>query len=217
MLRFLLVVVELFRVLPWWGAAGVLILFAISLVALGRYLVYRLQRDLTLAVAQQGQPLENALVEVHSVEPTDPPLESSLIGLDPDDEDYDPELDGGVVIDDSDYFLIDATIAPRDPEANWDPTALAVVNAAFVPQEELEACLETGLVHTLEVWRDGNFAPQQEGELTGPQRLRMLVAVPKGLRQAKFAYHFTYFGKVTLPASRPRHLLAPATSAAACT
>lgn len=201
MLRLILLVIDLFRWLPWWGAVAVLAGLAAGLWALGKYLMYRLHRDVTSAVLAQGTPLSDAIVEVHSIEPAPSPTEPALIGLDPDDENYDPELDDFDQPGTTDYFWIDATIAPHDPEAEWDPTAVFVVQRDFEPEEELDFCEEMGLIHTLEIWRNGEFIPHRSSDVAGPQRLRMLLAVPHGLTNAKFAYHFTYFGSVTFPAA----------------
>jgi hypothetical protein len=57
-----------------------------------------------------------------------------------------------------------------------------------------------GLVRSLEVKRGGAFVAQGSGNVVGPQRLRILFAVPHGLVNAKFAYHFTYFGSLILTA-----------------
>jgi len=201
MLRLILLVVDLFRWLPWWGAVGALTLLAVGLWGLGHYIFYRLHRDLTAAVLAQGTPLTDALVSVHSIEPVNAPAEPSRIALDEDDEEYDPELDE---IDDpasTGYFQVDVSVAPHDPQAEWDPTAIWVVQRDFEPEEDLDLCEEMGVIHALEVWRNGEFVPHQEGNVTGPQRLRMVLAVPHGLTNAKFAYHLTYFGSVTFPAA----------------
>jgi hypothetical protein len=200
MLRLVLFVADLFLLLPWWGAVGVLLFGAVGLWVLGKSLVYRLTHDVTQAVIAQGTPLTDALVNVHSVEPAEPPSGPSLIGLDPDDEDYDPELDDLESTAGTDYFRVEATIAPHDLEAEWDPSILFLVPHDFEPEDDLVISETMAVVHTLEIWRNGKFAPQGEGDVTGPQRLRMLFAVPHGLKHAKFAYHFTYFGSLALPA-----------------
>ncbi len=201
MLRLVLLVVDLFRWLSWWGALAVLAGMVVGFVALAKYFWYRLERDIVRAVSDQGQPLTDALVSVHLVESAAPPTEPSPLNLDPDDENYDPDLDGAIPTDEAaDYYWIDATVAPHDPQAEWDPSNLALVRGNFEPKEELELCMDTGLLHTLEIWRDGAFAPQGEGLVTGPQRLRLLFAVPHGMIWVKFAYHFTYFGDFALPA-----------------
>jgi hypothetical protein len=201
MFRLIILVIDLFSWLPWWGAVAALAGLVAALWVTGQYLVHRLRRDLTAAVLAQGTPLADALVDVHSIEPAAPPADSALIGLDPDDENYAPEL--GELEDEAatHYFHIDATIAPHDPESVWDPSAIFVVPHDFVPAEDLDFCGEMGIIHTLEVWRNGGFANHRGGDVTGPQRLRMLFAVPHGLTHAKFAYHFTYFGSLTFPAS----------------
>jgi hypothetical protein len=201
MLRLLLFVADLFLLLPWWGAVGVLVFLAAGLWVLGKYVVYRLTRDVTAAVMAQGTPLADAIVNVHSVEPAEAPGEPSLIGLDPDDEDYDPELEDLESTAGTDYFWIEATIAPHDLDAEWDPSILFLVPQDFEPEEELMICETMAVVHTLEIWRGGAFVPHGAGDVKGPQRLRILFAVPRGLRQAKFAYHFTHFGSLTLPES----------------
>jgi hypothetical protein len=200
MLRLLLFVADLFLLLPWWGAVGVLVFGAAGLWALGKYIVYRLMRDATQAVIAQGTPLTDALVNVHAVEPAEPPTGPSLIGLDPDDEDYDPELDDLESTAGTDYFWVEATIAPHDLEAEWDPSILFLVPFDFEPEEDLVISETMAVVHTLELWRNGQFVRPRESEVTGPQRLRILFAVPHGLKHAKFAYHFTYFGSLALPA-----------------
>jgi hypothetical protein len=201
MFRLIIFVVDLFCLLPWWGAIAVLAGLAVGLWSAGKYFVYRLRRDATAAVLAQGTPLADALVNIHLVEAAEPPAESALTELDSDDQNYDPELDEADAAGTTHYFLVDATIAPHDPEAVWDPSAIFVVQRDFEPEEELDFCAEMGVVRTLEVWRDGEFRQHRDGEVTGPQRLRMLFVVPHGLVNAKFAYHFTYFGSLTFPTS----------------
>jgi hypothetical protein len=200
MLRLLVFVADLFLLLPWWAAVGVLVFVAAGLWALGQYVVYRLTRDVTAAVIAQGTPLTDAIVNVHTIEPAETPGEPSLIGFDPDDEDYDPDLDDLESTAGTDYFWVEATIAPHDLEARWDPSILFLVPQDFEPEEDLVICETMAVVHTLEIWSRGTFVPQGDGDVTGPQRVRMLFAVPRGLTQAKFAYHFTHFGSLTLPA-----------------
>src|SRR5438477_607961 len=83
----------------------------------------------------QGTPLTDALVNVHSIEPVEAPTGPSLIGLDSDDEDYDPELDDLDATAATDYCWVEATIAPHDLEAEWDPGILFLVPHDFEPEE----------------------------------------------------------------------------------
>lgn len=205
-MRLILFVVDLFVLLPWWGAAGVLVFLAGGLWALAHYFVHRFQREVAEAVKEQGKPLADALVTVHSVKPAEPPTTPSLLDDsddefdDSDDEFDDSEMNGSFATDDCSFFWIEATIAPQDGQAAWDPSVLALVPADFQPDVEFEFSGQTALLHTLEVRRNGRFEPQGSKNVTGPQRLRLLFAVPQDVREAKFTYHFTYFGKVAFPA-----------------
>jgi len=201
MLQLVNFVLSLFVLLPWWAALGVIAGIVLALFAGGWYVVHRLRRDLTDIALNMGKPMEDAIAQIHSVTPAPMPEGPSSIDADEDDENYDPELDGDWDDEGCRFFWIDATITPQPPETLWDPTTLVLVNADWSPEEDLEICEETGIPHTVEVWREGRFAPLSDGLLTGPQRLRMLFAVPENSKDVKFGYHFTYFGRLTLPAA----------------
>lgn len=200
MLRLLLFVVNLFGLLPWWGAVLVLGGLALGLYALAKYLFHRMHSDIVQAITEQGVPLTDALVSVHAIEHSEVPT-APAFDDDPDDDDFDPSIDGNLTEDEADYYWIDATIAPVDPATEWEPSALSLVAFDFEPSEELEATDRVGLLHTIEVLRGREFVTLGEGSVTGPQRLRMLFAVTKELLDVKFGYHFTYFGRVELPAA----------------
>lgn len=201
MLRILMFVVDLFVLLPWWGALGVLAAIGVGLYLLGHYIVHRIFKDTVQAVLDQGKPLQGALATVHSVQPAVPPAESSPFDSTPDDEDYDPDLDGNWGEEDGFFFRIDATITPKTPDTSWKPSALSIVPADFEPSEDLEFSEHTALLHSVEIQRNGRFEPLGDESVTGPQRVRLLIAVPSELQDAKFAYFFTYFGRVTIPAA----------------
>jgi|SRR5579863_192747 len=206
MLQLINFVLNLFVLLPWWGAIGILAALAIGFWALAHYVVFRLQREVAQAVKAQGEPLTNAVVTVHSVKPAEPPTTPSLLEDaddefdDSEEEQQDPEQDEAFAPDHFAYFWIEATIAPQESQAVWDPSMLAMVPADFEPDSEFEFCGQTALLHTVEVCRNGRFKPQGAQNVTGTQRLRMLFAIPDDVREAKFAYHFTHFGTVALPA-----------------
>jgi len=203
MLRLIEFVVSLFVMLPWWGALGVIGGLILSLYIAGWYIVHRLKRDLVGAALESGKALTDAVVQVHSVEPAAKPEGRSAIDGDEDDEDFDPELDGDWDDEGCRFVWIDATISPESPETIWEPTTLTVVKSDWTPSEDLEICEEMGIPHTVEIWRNGRFAPFAGGPVTGPQRLHMLFAVPENAKHVKFGYHFTYFGRLTLPEGIP--------------
>jgi len=203
MLQFLNFVTNLFLLLPWWGAVGVLISLAIGFWGLGHYLMYRFRQEIEGAIKEQGKPLAGALVTLHSVKAVEPPTEASQLDEDDDefdDEDLDGEPDGEFATDDFGYFMVEATIAPQAAQADWDPTALVLVPADFKPETDFEFSSGTALLHTLEVWRNGEFQSHRAGTVSGTQRLRLLFAIPQEVREAQFSYHFTTFGRLAIPA-----------------
>ncbi len=200
MLRLFVFLANLFQMLPWWGVLAVIVGLVAVLFLLAKYALSKFELDLIKSVASQGVALTDAVASVNSVQPAPAPVERSAYDIQPEDEEYDPEIDDEWPSEDEvAHFTIDVTVAPRQPDAAWDPSALSVVRADFQPQEDLEFCMETGLLHTVEVYRNGRFEPHRQGNVTGPQRLRLLVALPHGVSDVKFAYHFTYFGRATLP------------------
>ena len=115
------------------------------------------------------------------------------------DESYDPEYDDDWNDDEGTEFCwIDATIAPQNPVAPWEPGMISLVPAEFEPDEALEVPGLIGLPHTIEILQEGRFVPYGNELVCGRHRLRMLFAVPQDLHDARFAYQFTYFGSVSL-------------------
>jgi hypothetical protein len=198
-------IIDLFLLLPWWAALGVLAALFIGFRLYAKHLFNRMMNNVTEDIVAQGTPLVDAVVSVHSVQPTGVPEQPSPFDSDPEDEHYDPDLDGNWTAEDGEFFLVDATIAPQQPDVVWTPGNLSLIRADFEPEEPLEACMEVGLLHSAEILRDGRFVPLGEGEVTGPQRLRMLFAATPGMAEAKFAYHFNYFGRVPLPTAVAAH------------
>jgi hypothetical protein len=207
MWQFLNFVTNLFLLLPWWGAVGVLISLAIGFWALSHYFVYRFRQEIEGTLKEQGKPLAGAVVTLHSVKSVEPPTAASPLD-DADDEFVDEDLDGELdeetggesATDNFGFFMVEATIAPQAAQADWDPTALVLVPADFKPETEFEFCIETALLHIVEVWRNGEFKSHRAGAVSGTQRLRMLFAIPQEVREAQFSYHFTTFGRLAIPA-----------------
>lgn len=203
MLQFVNFVLNLFLLLPWWGATAVLIGLAISLWGAGHYVMYRFRREIEGAIKEQGKPLAGALATVHSVKTVETPTEASQLDDDDDefdDEDLGEESNGEFATDDFGYFQVEATIAPQAAGADWDPTALVLVPADFKPETDFEFSSGTALLHTVEVWRNGEFQSHRAGTVSGTQRLRLLFAIPQEVREAQFSYHFTTFGRLAIPA-----------------
>jgi hypothetical protein len=196
---YLLLAVDLFHWLPGWGAAAVLLSLAIGLWALGRFLAFRFQSNINAAIRHCCEPLRDALVDVHSVESAEKPARQMAGACDGDTAESDSDLGSLDFADDVDWFWVEATITPRDRTASWEPRQLEMVASEFNPTEDFEVCEEAAALHTVEVWRNRKFAPQREKTVTGPQRLRMLFATPSYVHDAKFACHYTCFGRIELP------------------
>jgi hypothetical protein len=199
MLQLLNFVTNLFVLLPWWGATAVLIGLAVSLWGAGHYVMYRFRREIEGAIKEQGKPLAGALATVHSVQAVEAPTSASELDefddeFDDEDPEGDPEADG------FGWFRVEATIAPPSAQFDWDPTALVLVPGDFKPETDFEFSLGTALLHTVEVWRNGEFQAHRAGTVAGTQRLRLLFAIPHDVREAQFSYHFTTFGRFTVPA-----------------
>ncbi|MFO0798763.1 MAG: hypothetical protein U0804_14920 [Gemmataceae bacterium] len=187
--------------LPWWVSLVIVpVVLIVGWKVLGWYVRRRFDQIVHDAVLCAGSALAGATAEVHSVVAVTAPKEPSPYDLDEDDENFCPELDGTPwEADDADFYVIDATITPADPAALWDPTGIGVSPADFEPEDPTECSEQMGALHSAERFVNGNWKPAREGNLTGPQRLRMLFGVPKGVRAVKFAAVVTYFGRVELP------------------
>ena len=191
--------------LPWWGN---LILLAV-LVALfyfaGWWFRRRFEQITRDAVLEVGAAMKEAGVTVHAVEARPMPSAHSPYDIKEDDEDFVEGVDNEPWDDkDVNYYAIDATITPGDPDAKWDPTALTLVPADYVPDDEVEISERMCPLHSADIFVNGRFQPAREEEVHGPQRLRMLFAVHDGLRTVKFGMFVTYFGHVDLPAPLPK-------------
>ncbi len=196
---YLLLAVDLFRWLPGWGAAAVLVSVAFGLCSIGHFMVNRFENNINEAIRQFGEPLCDAQVEVQSIEPAEKPAEISSSEIGVGEEELEKVPDSFEFGDDIDWFSVEATIVPRDRGAAWNPRALELVSSDFDPTADFEVCEQAGALQSLEVWRNGEFVSLREGNVSGPQRLRMLFAIPQELRHAKFAYQFTCIGSLELP------------------
>jgi hypothetical protein len=199
-MRFLMNLVDLCLNLPWWGALAVLGGLAAFVYLSGQWFRWKFNKIVHEAVLEAGSALEGAEVTVHSVKAVPAPKGPSPYDIDEDDEQFAEGIDGerwdeeGVC-----FYSIDATIAPAK-DVPWDPTGLAMVPADFEPEDPIDVCEKLCGLHSAERFVNGRFDPAPEGEVRGPQRLRMLFGVHEGMRAAKFANLVTYFGHIELPA-----------------
>ncbi|QDU20881.1 hypothetical protein [Urbifossiella limnaea] len=191
--------------LPWWvGLVVVPVVLFVGWKVFAWYVRLLFDQIVHDAVLGAGSALAGATAVVHSVVAVAAPKEPSPYDAVEGDEDYCEEIDGTPwEADEADFYVIDATITPADPTVLWDPTGLGVTPADFSPDDPAECSEHTGAMHSAERFVNGNWKSAREGNLTGPQRLRMLFGVPKGVRAVKFAVVVTYFGRVELPPPLP--------------
>ena len=180
-------VVAVIRLLPWWAAIA---LFAVLILAARSLFRWGLPRLLRLPFKAKGAVLHDAAVDVHSIESVEP---SSPKGSDEHDRPFEPRL--------HEHFRMDVTITPRTPTgafALWEPGELRVVgpDARAGDPEAGESDFE---IRSLEVLEDGQFQSDSGMKYHGPQRLRLLVAVPAGQPSLRLRYYFEILGHVTLP------------------
>ena len=178
------------KFLPWWALlAGV-----VALVPISRWVLKRAVVGLfTAPFKMKGAVLKGAAAEVHSVVPTAMP--ASEPGAE--------ESNGGGAPVARRHFWLDVTVRPTGRSEgfqHWEPGELRLVRPESRlnpddPDEGEDACEVT----RLEVQLEGTFQEDEGWKLSGPQRLRLLLAVQPGVSGLKFRYYFEEFGEVHLP------------------
>ena len=175
--------VQAIRILPWWA----LLLGALLLVLGGKLVIGRLVRKLFLMPFRaKGAVLRDAEAHVHRVSPATPT----------DDE---KEAFPG-----RQQYLVEVTISPQavdGPFGMWEPGELRLVKPDSVlhpesdePDEEDTACDIT----RIQIENEGRWEDDEGMKFSGPQRLRLVIAVQPGHRALKFRYYFEEFGTVRL-------------------
>jgi len=199
-MNFLLNLLQLIWNLPWWGGLAVIGGLVASFYLAGWYYKWKIDQLVHETVLTIGAALKDAHVTVHSVTAVPAPAGPSPYDSTEGDDDFVEGLDGEPWDEeDAHFYKIDATIEPANPEGKWDPTALALVPADFAPQDPTDLCTRLGALFSAEIQVNGRFQPLPEGEVEGSQCLRMVFAVPEGIREVRFAKGVTYFGQVELP------------------
>ncbi len=179
------VVVVLIRLLPWWAVVTLFVILALVARSLFRWGLPRLLR---LPFAAKGAVLRDAVVLVHSIEPVDAPSAA----LAAEQHEIDAER--------REHVRLEVTITPRTPTGAftlWEPGELRIVGAG-ARSGEPEADEADYDVESLEIQVEGRYQPDSGMKYQGPQRLRLLVAVPPDQRGLRFRYYFEILGNVSL-------------------
>jgi hypothetical protein len=224
LLVLLVLIIAAVRYLPWWGilllAAGIYLFFKF---AFGRLMLMLL----IMPFKAKGAVLRGATADVHSVEGVPPPPPRSIVEqpiaaleydgnvlsngedeetgeeVEADEEDEEEDEDESIP---REYYQVDVTIKPgprSGPFILWEPSELLVVPfEAKIAWNFRDLDVESMELRELEIFRDGQFGPDEEGKYFGPLRLRMLLGLPLGTpRRLKFRYYLETFGELTLPQS----------------
>jgi hypothetical protein len=177
--------------LPWWGFLLALAGVFAGLMLCARWLSGRVMNQLfTVPFRAKGAALKGARADVHDVVPA--VVESK----------QPPEAPTEPV----DTYAVDVTITPGatlGPFKFWEPGELLLVPASMrAPRGEFPDGLQ---VSDVSVFKGGQFGPDEETKYFGPQRLRLLVELPRAAeRKQAFQYYFERFGAVTFPQA-PSH------------
>jgi len=197
--------IQLMLRLPWWADLIILAALALLVYLSGWWFRRRFEQITHDAVQEVGAAMKDAQVTVHAVEARPAPNAPSPYYIKEDEEEFMEGVDDAPWDDDDvNYYAIDATITPTDPNAPWDPTALSLVPADYAPDDPIDVSDKICPLHSADIFVNGCFQSAPEKEVRGPQRLRMLFAVHDGLRSVKFAMFVNYFGHVDLPAPLPK-------------
>jgi hypothetical protein len=185
------VVIALIRLLPWWAVVALFVILALTARSLFRWGLPRLLRR---PFAAKGAVLRDAVVEIHSIEP----IGGRSAALADEQDEIDSERRA--------HFRLEVTITPRTPTGAftlWEPGELRIVGADARSGDP--AADETDYdVESLGIQDEGRYQPDSGMKYQGPQRLRLLVAVPPDQRALRFRYYFEILGNVSLPAATAR-------------
>jgi hypothetical protein len=208
-MRLIVSLISLFSDLPWWASLVVIAVLIAGVYLAMKWVQWKFDKIVHETIIGVGSALKDAQVTLHSVIAVAAPERASPYDCSEDDENFAEGLDGEPwEADDADFYLIDATITPAIPMAVWDPTALTVVLADFAPDDETDACIKIGGLHSAQLFENGRFVPATEEMVVGPQRVKMLFGIPNGVREVKLASMVTYFGEIRLPTPLPKKVAA---------
>lgn len=207
-MNFLLNLFAWLIILPWWGKLALVGGLALFILGAAWWVKYQFNKITFEAVRDAGAALAGANVEVHSIRPVEAPRGPSAHDAQPGDEDFaegidDQEWDEPGVA----FYELDATIAPADLEAAWNPATLAQVPAGWKGESEIDVCENTGCVHTAHVYRGGGWVPVPEDDVVvGKQRVKLLFGFqPDGVKAIQLRMVVTNFGEpFALPVPLPR-------------
>ena len=139
----------------------------------------------------RGAVMRGAAVTVHALSVVDRPEDAVAAG-EGEDEDPLPRT----------YYDIEVTIAPAAPGGRWSPFDVDIFDPAEDVEDEEEPGAEMALLYAVDVWRDGEWVPEEElGEgftIEGEGRLVLLVGAHESVPRVGLIYFWEEFGEIEL-------------------
>jgi hypothetical protein len=205
--------VALFHFFGWKGLVAfplVMLVFAWLAIRLIKFLFKRFALKL---IGMKSRALRGATMNIHSVRSVPKPAESRPQTPDQEEEDTDAE-DGDAdnaktenavaktnePVSPKDYVEVDVTITPKGKAANpvWEPSELVLTSKKVKNLADLGNS-DVGCVHSLEVWQDSGFGPDDPGKYEGERRLKIIFEVKPGADSAWLNYYNESIGQLKLP------------------
>jgi len=193
------------RLAPWYVSVGLAVLLVLSSRLLARLLIYRL---FTMPFKAKGRVLENAVAEVHGIQPAATPdaPKNEYDGGEDLDEEQKAELEherreACEELKKRNWFTVDVEIKPQPNDGaftHWEPSELSLVHFTEDTAETDCESVEC-LIHDLKIHSDGKIVDYEGDKYTGPQRLQLLIGVKADVERLKFQYYYEGFGEVVLP------------------
>jgi hypothetical protein len=206
---FCLVTIAAFVYLEWWqailasGAMFLLLVFAAKVLiktAIGQF--GERVKDMMDA---QSRVLRGATVDVHAVRQSVPPRELLDQADDPDADEYD-RAEAAADLQNLKWYDVELTIFPdpaaAGPTMYWNLHQLQLVPGNAPPPGPMggDGDDQPVTVHGIMKVEDGQEYDPGDGNVAGPQRVRLTAGVPHGVKELKFQYQFEQFGKIRLAA-----------------
>ncbi len=209
---YVVVTVAAFVYLQWWQAilasAVTFVLCVLSTQWMIKSTFRQFGEMAKEAMSAHTKVLRGATADVHTVKFTDPPREVTDVADDP-NLDPDDRSEAAADLQTRRWYEIEVTIFP-DPEETrptdyWCVHTIGLAatdrrNTSPLDEEDESDAVE---LYGMKVVTEGVAADPDDGNVTGPQRLRFVAGVPRQVRAVQFAYGYERFGLIRLPQALP--------------
>lgn len=180
-----------FGYLPYWLGGGLIAAYFILMIAIKVLFGSLVKKIFSAPFKMKGKALAGATCHVHGFQWTEGPA----VQVDSEDEEAEGAPDPNLR-----YAWIEVTITPPEQSEgfiSWEPgeLMLAPLSMSLKGLDDLEGCFQ---VQDVKLVVNGLDREDDPGKYEGPQRLKVLVGVPREETAFKFVYYFEQFGEVRL-------------------